>query len=271
MSASLENVRTLSELRDWLKLRHRWYLDWQMAVYPKPIPSTFHDAILAVCPPPQTNLIDPAKVKTWAGEHMLMYHERIIHQVHDWLLAHDIFGAPDCPPLDPDKDDRIFVTQLTHIAALLNFAGVRAAERSAPTGQGEGEQAEETGADCYPAEGEQGEGIDKQTRQQAIVKLKSAARRAYLAYHAACLRAEKKPDDLQDWEVYKLVKEEGIPEDSQGELTDYQLPAEATWTRYLRQARQVLGEQKNHPRLGRPHGKSIVRQDQLDQPETDDR
>lgn len=138
---------------------------------------------------------------------------------------------------------------------------IRAGERSAPGGKTKGEQAEGAGAGSAPAEGEKAEGIDEQTRQEKIAKLSPTIRKAYLSYEVALLMAEKK--DMEDGEAYKLLKEEGITEDGQGELTDYRLPAEGTWRRYLGKARQALGEQKYTRRRGRPHGKSIVRQDQI--------
>jgi hypothetical protein len=119
-----------------------------------------------------------------------------------------------------------------------------------------------------PAKGQQAEGIDEKTRQQKIAKLPRRVRRAYWSFEAARLMAESK--ELKDWEAYKLLKEEGIPEDRQGELTDYQLPAKDAWSRYLRIARRALGGQKNTPRRGRQHGRSIVRRDQIEMPVNDD-
>jgi len=53
---------------------------------------------------------------------------------------------------------------------------------------------------------------------------------------------------LQDYEAYKLLKNEGIPtnKDNLGELTDYDLPAQDTWTRQLRNACEAFGDQKTH-------------------------
>jgi hypothetical protein len=75
---------------------------------------------------------------------------------------------------------------------------------------------------------------------------------------------EGKP--LEDQEAYTLLKEKGIPTGAgeRGELAEYQLPAFATWARYLRDARKVLNEQKYSRRRGRPHGPSVVRYDQIE-------
>jgi hypothetical protein len=109
-------------------------------------------------------------------------------------------------------------------------------------------QEERSGAGTDPAKGEQAEATDEKARQEAIAKLSPAVRKAYLSFEAARLKAEKK--DMKDWEAYNLLKEKGIPEDGKGELTDYQLPAKDTWTRYLRIARQALGGQKSAPAEG---------------------
>jgi hypothetical protein len=253
MSADLQNVHTLPELREWLKVRVRWLRDWHMAPNnPKPIPPAFRDAIFSVFRPPLYPLpSDPTKVEQRANELVWKFHEHTIHQVQDWLQAHDVFGAPDWQGHDPLKDKRILIDALEHLSALLNFIGVRAAERSVPDG---------------PANGEKPEGIDEQTRQRKIAELAPAIRKAYLSYQAALVMAEKK--DMEDREAYQLLKEEGLPDAD--ELADYQLPAKDTWCRYVRNARQALSEQKNTPRRGRQHGKSIVRQDQIEVPDNDD-
>ena len=92
-------------------------------------------------------------------------------------------------------------------------------------------------------------------RVEKIRNLRPAARKAYFAFKAAELKAERR---LEDQEAFDILKEEGIPEGDQGELTDYQLPDKETWCRYLRLARRALGEQKYTRRRGRSHGKSIV-------------
>src|SRR5262249_19239022 len=103
---------------------------------------------------------------------------------------------------------------------------------------------------------------DVGTKCQSI---KPAAHKAYLSFEYAESKAGK---CLKHRDAYDLIKEEGIPEDKGklGELIDYELPDYNTWTRYLRQARNVLSEQKNTPRGGRQTRKSIVRCDQVEHP-----
>jgi hypothetical protein len=96
-----------------------------------------------------------------------------------------------------------------------------------------------------------------------------AVLRAYLSYQSA---ERKMGKALQDRKAYDLLNEEGIPEDAgdSGALTDYELPKFDTWARQVRKARQLLRNQKHTRRAGRPTGKSVVRQDQIERPERDD-
>ena len=58
---------------------------------------------------------------------------------------------------------------------------------------------------------------------------------------------------LEDHQAYNWLKENKIDTDKgdAGELADYTLPAFDTWSRQLRNARKVLGEQKYTRRAGR--------------------
>jgi hypothetical protein len=162
ISTSVENVHTLRELCEWLKVRMRWLRDWHMAPKdPKPVHPAFLNEILSLYrdssyPPPS----DSAKLNEWAGLWITRFSIRTIHEVYDWLETHDIFGAPDCPSLDPERNERILVFTLEHLTRLLNFVGARANERSAPTGIAECEQVEEAGTGRVPRELEQAEGIE---------------------------------------------------------------------------------------------------------------
>jgi hypothetical protein len=97
-------------------------------------------------------------------------------------------------------------------------------------------------------------------RDALLQQLKPAVRLAYRAYEYAEAKSENR---LEDRAAYDLLEEEGIPEDSKdwGDLEGYELPAFATWTRYLRDARSLLGESKHSPRRARSSGKSIARGD----------
>jgi hypothetical protein len=108
-------------------------------------------------------------------------------------------------------------------------------------------------------------GHTDQEKAAILGGLAPAARKSYVAYLLAERRAGRK---LQDREAYELLRDEDVLENaSTPELADYHLPTLDTWTRHLRTARKELGEQKNTPRRGRPHGPSVIRQDQIEQPE----
>ena len=95
--------------------------------------------------------------------------------------------------------------------------------------------------------------------EEKIQNLRPSHRRAYLAFQAAESKAERA---LTDREAYKNLEEKDILEDTPG-LADYRLPKFYTWTRHLRAARKALGDTKYTKRQGRPHGKSIVRENEI--------
>jgi hypothetical protein len=71
---------------------------------------------------------------------------------------------------------------------------------------------------------------------------------------------------ITDRQAYEFLKENGIPKGVEADrwnLDGYTLAAFETWTRQIRRARKVLGEQKHNRRAGRPTGKSVVRRDQI--------
>ena len=124
-----------------------------------------------------------------------------------------------------------------------------------------------------PSEVEQAEGTDERTRQERIAKLPRAIRRAFLAFEAVARKKEKGLEDLKDHEAHKLLMEEGVPDDAddRGKLIDYKPPKSVeTFRKYLSKARRALGEPKYTSRRGRAHGKSIVRQDQIEPSDNDD-
>ena len=93
-------------------------------------------------------------------------------------------------------------------------------------------------------------------------EMRPAYRKAYLAFQYAESKAGKR---LQDREAYELLKDEGIPTDKGdlGQLADYELPAFATWSRQVRKARKLLGDQKYTPRAGRTTSKSVVKREEI--------
>jgi hypothetical protein len=120
---------------------------------------------------------------------------------------------------------------------------------------------------------EQGKGIGQNeplagaARKRAFQALELAVKKAYLAFDYAESKAEGK---LEDKEAYQLLKEEGIPQENSGLLANYELPDFGTWTRYLRKAREALGEQK-YQRRGRARPtRSIVTGKQIENQTADD-
>ncbi|MHB1424910.1 MAG: hypothetical protein ACYC3I_17195 [Gemmataceae bacterium] len=106
---------------------------------PKPIPPAFRDAIFSTFRPPlYPHPSDPTKRQQRANELVWKFHEHTIYQVHGWLEAHDVYGAPDWQGHDPLKNERILIDALEHLSALLNFIGIRTGERSKPDVQVEG-------------------------------------------------------------------------------------------------------------------------------------
>src|SRR5262249_10202498 len=98
-------------------------------------------------------------------------------------------------------------------------------------------------------------------KANAAAKLAPSREKAFRQYLDA---VEKNPTQLNgatDREVYDwLVKHQEAGEN---------LPHSDSWCRYLREAREFYLAQKNTPRAGRPTGKSVVRQDQIERSERD--
>jgi len=87
-------------------------------------------------------------------------------------------------------------------------------------------------------------------------KLPPSREKAFRQYLDAVAKEPNRLTGASDSEVYSSVKEN--LEAGEG------LPNFATWSRYLREAREFYSAQKNTPRSGRPTGKSVVREDQID-------
>ena len=86
-------------------------------------------------------------------------------------------------------------------------------------------------------------------------------RRAKLAYHSYQV-AEKmmEPSRKTDREAYDWFK---AYLDNGEEFDGYNLPAFNTWARQLREARKILGQQKNKPRAGRSTGPSVATHNEI--------
>jgi hypothetical protein len=135
--------------------------------------------------------------------------------------------------------------------------------QSTPPSQEEGREANKRSQDALTRQEGNREDLHSPSREELVRKMERSVRLAYLAF---CYAESKAGKRLEDREAYNLLKEEGIPANrgGRGELEDYDLPAFDTWTRYLREARNVLGEQKYTRRAGRSRGKSIAQGDQIE-------
>jgi len=115
------------------------------------------------------------------------------------------------------------------------------------------------GNDSLPAAG-----TEIAISQLPIGELEPADQKAYFAF----AWAEKHLVRPTDRQAYQWLKCNGIPyshddPDHAAALHAYVLPSFETWSRQVRTARRIFGRQKNTPRAGRPHGRSVVPMDRL--------
>jgi hypothetical protein len=88
---------------------------------------------------------------------------------------------------------------------------------------------------------------------EGVRRLKKSRETAYRLFQWAL---DQKPELKTDREVYDWLNDhQDLPEE---------LPSFASWSRYLREARDFHDDHKHAPRSGRPTGKSIVPKHQLD-------
>jgi hypothetical protein len=185
-----------------------------------------------------------------------------VDAIADWL------GAD--PAIDPQ---RLYDVKLAYVVRFLHEQVRQQAARPTTAGApppltGADRGAGQGGTPGPPAAGgnDAANGSASEDAKAATLRqLEPVACKAYLAFGLAQEQAGRQ---LQDREAYALLKELGLPPaaDRYAELTDYQLPALETWARYLRIARQALGEQKHTRRAGRPSGNSIATPDQIERP-----
>jgi hypothetical protein len=95
---------------------------------------------------------------------------------------------------------------------------------------------------------------DEQSR--AVAKLAPSRMKAYGQYLDAMVKNPTELNGATDRVVYDWLKRH-LEEDET-------LPTFATWSRYVRDAREFYETQKNLPRAGRLPGKSVVREDQIE-------
>ena len=114
-----------------------------------------------------------------------------------------------------------------------------------------------------------GAGSDK-TREELLAELKPADQKAYYAYAYAEMNLGRTTDP----QAHQWLTDNGLPEERDSpelarELAGYKLPTLATWSKQVRNARKVLGEQKRSQRAGRVTGRSIIQGRELDHQGTD--
>lgn len=95
--------------------------------------------------------------------------------------------------------------------------------------------------------------------EQLLSKYKPCEQKAYLSWKVA---EGRNPPDLKDKAAYEWLRE-ADDEHFSAELAGYRLPSMDSWIRYVREVRKGLGESKHRSRKDRPHGPSIVRQEDI--------
>jgi len=108
-----------------------------------------------------------------------------------------------------------------------------------------------TGGGAEAGEGQLGKPTD-------LDNLAPATKKAWASWKLA---ESKHPGSLADRQAFDWLAEQ--PDETFiGDLVGYELPAFDTWQRYVREARNALGENKNLPRAGRAAG-AVVRADEI--------
>jgi hypothetical protein len=151
-----------------------------------------------------------------------------------------------------DRIDRAF-RELLECLQKLTYTSIASVNASVQTNEAKAETSRDDTTTPEPSSGHD--------TNAAFNALSKVVRLAYWSY----LVAEKKAGhQLEDQKAWNLLDEEGLPQSADlGELADYELPNFETWSRYVREARKALGENKYTPRAGRPKGGSIVRPDEI--------
>jgi hypothetical protein len=99
---------------------------------------------------------------------------------------------------------------------------------------------------------------------------------AYYSYSWAEGRLlEAGANRVKDREAYEYLEQNGLPDEKDSpqlasEFVGYTLPVFDSWVRKVRNGRKVLGNRKHLPRTARPHGRGIVREQDVEPPAADD-
>ena len=98
--------------------------------------------------------------------------------------------------------------------------------------------------------------IEADIKQKESERSKQLSQRYEQAYQSYNYAVDKAGEPLTDKEAHDQLKD--------NRLDEYDLPEFETWQRYVRKGRNYYGTQKNTPRAGRSHGRSIVYQNQIE-------
>jgi len=135
------------------------------------------------------------------------------------------------------------------LAPVFNIDVSKVVHPQEQTGRGRAEAPEESHPAPEATDGTKGRPLESEESDDPVDRLPNRVRRAYAQYLLAAEQYEGNaggpPTDRQLHAWLKRHSEE-------------RLPAFETWARYLRDARQALGTQKNSPLAGREHGRSVV-------------
>ncbi len=135
------------------------------------------------------------------------------------------------------------------LAPVFNIDVSKVVHPQEQTGHGRAEAPEESHPAPEATDGTKGRPLESEESDDPVDRLPNRVRRAYAQYLLAAEQYEGNaggpPTDRQLHAWLKRHSEE-------------RLPAFETWARYLRDARQALGTQKNSPLAGREHGRSVV-------------
>ena len=107
-------------------------------------------------------------------------------------------------------------------------------------------------------------------QEEQVSPLVPAAKKAYYSYSWAERKlTEAGYAKVTDRQAYDWFRDNGLPDEREatdlaGELEGYELPAFDTWSRQVRTARDVLRSQKYSRRAGRPTGRSVVRESEIE-------
>ena len=112
---------------------------------------------------------------------------------------------------------------------------------------------------------------DPAAQKQAVRQLEPADRKAYFTRSYA----ESKLGTTTDRQAYEWLSDNGLPDERDSPelasaLAGYKLPTFATWSKQVRNARHALNKPKYTRRAGRPRGRSIASDREIERQSGDD-